>query len=130
MVIKNVQRDRVLTGDHQVQDLSVARRAFGDVLLCQFEQIRLAGLRSHRQKDVSYHHRGPGAAARGPDQIASPARIQEIVHRLRDLAGLDHAGIVAEGHEIEVSGAPDSSGVFELHRVIGQIRRVKALLGY
>src|SRR5512146_1977979 len=106
VVIEDLDRHRIFAGDDQIENLPRTRRAFGNVLLLQFLHVSLAGLLSHGDKYITDELWRTRAATGRPHHLPFPTRVEKIVVSLRELAGFYAAGIVAEGHEINVGATP------------------------
>src|SRR4030095_495659 len=53
--------------------------------------------------------------------------MKQILIALWQFVRLNVTGIVTEGHEIDVGATPETFCIFELWRILGQMRRIKSL---
>ena len=59
MMIEDLHRQRIFTRDHQVENLSGAGRAFGNVLTLELLQVGLACFLSHREQMLPMNWEAP-----------------------------------------------------------------------
>ena len=62
-MIEDLHRQRILARNHQVENLSGTRRAFGNILTLELLQIGLACFLSHREENVADELGGAGTPA-------------------------------------------------------------------
>src|SRR5262245_31683126 len=111
-MIEDLNRQRIFTGDHQIENLSGACGAFGNILTLELLQIGLSCFLSHREKNIADKLWSAGTPAGGPHHLSSPARLKQVFISLRKLVRLHTAGVVTQGHEIDVGAAPEALSVF------------------
>src|SRR5919106_3405175 len=110
MMVKDMERDRKFPCDGQVENLSVASGALGDILAFEFLQVSFASFLAYRHEHIADKYRRSGTAAGRPHHLTLPARIQQILIALRKLTELDHPGIIAGGSRSKGSSIPRNLG--------------------
>ena len=75
MMIEDDENERIFPGDNEIEDLTCARGALGNILCSEFLQVDLPGSFTHRLEQVAYEERPATAASRGPNHLPFPSWI-------------------------------------------------------